>query len=425
MSASRAAEARQLTRDRSRALVAGVCAGFAARLDVDPVIVRVVFGLLVVVTGRCGSGRLRDPLDLHGRGGRRARPWGREPGRGRGPPDPGPQLEGRGRRRLPQRSPSSWSFATSASGGRTHPAGRWSWRPRAARFSGVSHGDAARSRRNRARPDPERGGRAEPDVQASRRSGSTTSTAVASASRLSSAPAALPLRQRCPRRARDVVLTIVVAILALGLILAPFLWRLGRNLAAERAERIRSQERAEMAAHLHDSVLQTLTLVQKRADDPREVAQLARARSASSATGSSRPTAADAGDSLAAALEAAAAEVEDAHRVPIEVVAVGDAPLDDAAKALVAAAREAMVNAAKFAPTRARSPSTPSSATARAQVFVRDRGAGFDPEAVPADRRGVRESIIGRMERSGGRAASAPAAGTGTEVELTIEPEAE
>ena len=75
---------------------------------------------------------------------------------------------------------------------------------------------------------------------------------------------------------RDAALTAVVVVVALGLILAPFLWRLGRNLAAERAERIRSQERAELAAHLHDSVLQTLTLMQKRADDPREVAALAR-----------------------------------------------------------------------------------------------------------------------------------------------------
>ena len=127
------------------------------------------------------------------------------------------------------------------------------------------------------------------------------------------------------------MLTIVVVVLAIGLVLAPFWWRLGRNLAAERAERIRSQERAEMAAHIHDSVLQTLTLVQKRADDPRAVAQLARAQERELRgwlfTGDRAPASA----SLAAALEEAAAEVEDAHRVPIEVVAVGDAPVGDAA----------------------------------------------------------------------------------------------
>ena len=132
----------------------------------------------------------------------------------------------------------------------------------------------------------------------------------------------------------DAVLTIVIVILALALVLAPFWWRLGRNLAAERAERIRSQERAEMAAHIHDSVLQTLTLVQKRADDPRAVAQLARAQERELRgwlfTGDRAPASA----SLAAALDEAAAEVEDAHRVPIEVVAVGDAPVGDRAMRL-------------------------------------------------------------------------------------------
>ncbi|MDX6587656.1 MAG: hypothetical protein QOI31_2129 [Solirubrobacterales bacterium] len=219
----------------------------------------------------------------------------------------------------------------------------------------------------------------------------------------------------------DAVLTIVIVILALGLVLAPFWWRLGRNLAAERAERIRSQERAEMAAHIHDSVLQTLTLVQKRADDPRAVAQLARAQERELRgwlfTGDRAPASA----SLAAALEEAAAEVEDAHRVPIEVVAVGDAPVGEPGNALVAAAREAMVNAAKFAPDAGEVAVYAELDAARSQVFVRDRGGGFDPAAVPEDRRGVRESIIGRMERSGG-SARIRSSEAGTEVELSIEP---
>ncbi len=218
----------------------------------------------------------------------------------------------------------------------------------------------------------------------------------------------------------DSVLTIVVVILALALILAPFWWRLGRNLAAERAERIRSQERAEMAAHIHDSVLQTLTLVQKRADDPRAVAQLARAQERELRgwlfTGDRAPASA----SLAAALEEAAAEVEEAHRVPIEVVAVGDAPVGEPANALLAAAREAMVNAAKFAPDAGEIAVYAELDPARSQVFVRDRGDGFDPDAVPDDRQGVRESIIGRMERSGGTARIRSGDG-GTEVELLIE----
>jgi signal transduction histidine kinase len=123
---------------------------------------------------------------------------------------------------------------------------------------------------------------------------------------------------------------------------------------------------------------------------------------------------------VASALEAAAAEVEEAHRVPVEVVAVGDAPLDERAEALVAAAREAMVNAAKFAgdgPVALYAEVEPE----RIQVFVRDRGPGFDPAAVPADRRGVRESIVGRMERHGGRATIHAAPGEGTEVELVLE----
>ena len=222
----------------------------------------------------------------------------------------------------------------------------------------------------------------------------------------------------------DSVLTILVAILALALILAPFWWRLGRNLAAERAERIRSQERAELAAHIHDSVLQTLTLVQKRADDPRAVAQLARAQERELRGWLFSGERAPASASLAAALEETAAEVEDAHRVPIEVVIVGDAQVDGAAAALAAAAREAMVNAAKFAPGSGGIAVYAELGPARSQVFVRDRGGGFDPAAVPSDRQGVRESIIGRMERSGGtaRIRSGP---NGTEVELTIESRSE
>jgi signal transduction histidine kinase len=219
---------------------------------------------------------------------------------------------------------------------------------------------------------------------------------------------------------RDAALTAVVAVVAVALILAPFLWRLGRNLASERAERIRSQERAEVAAHLHDSVLQTLTLMQKRAEDPREVATLARRQErelrAWLSRGGTRPATA----SLAAALEATAAEVEEAHGVAIEAVVVGDAPLDQRAAALVAATREALVNASKFAPDAGPVALYAEAENGRAQVFVRDRGPGFDPNAVPEDRRGVRESIVGRMSRHGGEAQIRSPADGGTEVELTI-----
>jgi signal transduction histidine kinase len=219
------------------------------------------------------------------------------------------------------------------------------------------------------------------------------------------------------RPARDVLLAVVVVLIAATLILAPWWLRLVRGLTAERTERIRSQERAEVAAHLHDSVLQTLALMQKRVDDPREVAALARRQERElRAWLNGRRAAGD--ETVALALETAAAEVEEAHGVPIEVVAVGDAPLDERAEALVAAAREAMVNAAKFAgPVALYAEVEPE----RIEVFVRDRGPGFDPAAVPTDRRGVSESIVGRMERNGGRAVVHTAPGEGTEIELVME----
>ncbi len=222
--------------------------------------------------------------------------------------------------------------------------------------------------------------------------------------------------------AGDAALTAVVVLVALALILAPFLWRLGRNLALERAERIRSQERAELAAHLHDSVLQTLTLMQKRADDPREVAALAR-RQERELRGWLAGDAAAAGSSFAGALRAAAEEVEDARRVTVDLVAVGDAELDEAAEAVVAAAREALTNAAKFTPSASPIAVYAEADSDRIQVFVRDRGPGFDVGSVPADRRGVRESMVGRMRRNGGRAEVRSKPGEGTEVELVLERE--
>jgi signal transduction histidine kinase/phage shock protein PspC (stress-responsive transcriptional regulator) len=219
--------------------------------------------------------------------------------------------------------------------------------------------------------------------------------------------------------ARDVLFAVLVAAVVLGVIFAPWVLRLVRSLGAERAERIRSQERAEMAAHLHDSVLQTLALMQKRADDPREVAALARRQERELRTWLSGRADADEGR-LAAALEEVADEVEREHGVPVEVVAVGDADLDEPGTAVVAATREAVVNAAKFgggSPVAVYA----EAGDGRLTVFVRDRGPGFEPAAVPADRRGVRESIVGRMARHGGSAEVRSAPGQGTEIELTLE----
>jgi phage shock protein PspC (stress-responsive transcriptional regulator)/two-component sensor histidine kinase len=220
---------------------------------------------------------------------------------------------------------------------------------------------------------------------------------------------------------RDVTLAVFVVVTALALILAPWWLRLGRGLTEERAERIRTQERAEMAAHLHDSVLQTLALMQKRAGDPREVAALARRQERELRAWLNAGPRRERGASLAAALEAAVAEIEDAHGVPVEVVAVGDRSLDGSAQALVAATREAVLNAVKFAPDAAISVYAEVQGD-RVEVFVRDRGPGFDLDAVPADRRGLRESVLGRMERHGGRAAIHTRPGEGTEVELVMEP---
>jgi signal transduction histidine kinase len=217
--------------------------------------------------------------------------------------------------------------------------------------------------------------------------------------------------------ARDAILAALVVAAVLSIIFAPFIVRLVRSLASEREERIRSQARAEMGAHLHDSVLQTLALVQKRADDPRAVAALARTQERELRAWLAGREGGH--DRLAAALEAAADEIEGAHGVPVEIVVVGDRTLDARGEALVAAAREAMVNAAKFGG------GTTVDVYAEAddrqvQIYVRDRGPGFEPSAVPRDRRGVRESIVGRMARHGGRAEIHSAPGAGTEVELTL-----
>jgi signal transduction histidine kinase len=214
----------------------------------------------------------------------------------------------------------------------------------------------------------------------------------------------------------------VVAIIAamLGLLTVPWFVRLGRSLSFERAARIRVQERAEVAAHLHDSVLQTLALIQKRAGDPREVAGLARRQERELRHWLLERPGGDERDSVATALERAAAEVEELHRVPIEVVTVGDGPLSGGLEAMVQAAREAMTNAAKFAGSE-RVDLYAEVEPERVEVFVRDRGVGFDPQAIPVDRRGVRDSIVARMERHHGHATVHSRPGAGTEIELVME----
>ena len=205
---------------------------------------------------------------------------------------------------------------------------------------------------------------------------------------------------------------------ALVAIVGPWLWRLAWERDAERLQRIRTQERAEVAARVHDSVMQTLALIQRHADDRRRVATLARQQERELRAWLYGRRA-DEDATLVRAVDAAAAEVEQLHGVRVDVVSAGDAPLDDRLAALVLAAREAMTNAAKFARVEAVSVYVEAGEDG-ASVFVRDRGVGFDPKTVPPDRLGLRESIERRMVRHGGSATVTSAPGAGTEVELRM-----
>lgn len=234
-----------------------------------------------------------------------------------------------------------------------------------------------------------------------------------------------------------VVTASIAVLVGTALLAGPFLVRVMQDLSEERTMRIRAQERAEVAAHVHDSVLHTLTLIQRNAADSREVSRLARAqerelrawlhKSAESADGRAPAGEDEEAKTFAEAVKATVAEVEDYHGVPIEVVCVGDCPADERLTALLQAAREAMVNAAKYGgedgPVRVFAEVEGGDGGTFRAVFVsvRDRGPGFDVDAVPADRMGVRESIIGRMQRNGGRARVRSVPGEGTEVELTME----
>jgi signal transduction histidine kinase/phage shock protein PspC (stress-responsive transcriptional regulator) len=217
---------------------------------------------------------------------------------------------------------------------------------------------------------------------------------------------------------RDGLMAIVVVLAGVALITGPWWWRLLSDLSTERRERIRSQERAELAAHLHDSVLQTLALIQRHVDSPREVARLARGQERELRAWLYRPDG-KRESRFAAALEGVSAEVEDAYAVQVETVVVGDADMDGRLAAVVQATREALGNAARHAgvPTVSLYAEVEPD---RVSVFVRDRGVGFDQDAVPDDRHGVQGSIVGRMERHGGTAAVHTAPGAGTEVELTM-----
>jgi signal transduction histidine kinase/phage shock protein PspC (stress-responsive transcriptional regulator) len=215
----------------------------------------------------------------------------------------------------------------------------------------------------------------------------------------------------------EVMAMTMLALAGLAIVLAPWLHRSRSALNQARAEKVRADARADMAAHLHDSVLQTLAMIQRQADDPKAVQQLARRQERELRNwlyGDELPEA-----TLKAALTSAAAEVEDERGVPVELVTVGDCDTSEEIQALVRAAREAMVNAAKHSGADKIDVYAEVDEDS-VEVFVRDRGKGFDADAVAEDRMGVKGSIIDRMARHGGTATIRSAPGDGTEVRLEI-----
>ncbi len=217
--------------------------------------------------------------------------------------------------------------------------------------------------------------------------------------------------------AGPVIVAGLLGVLGLAIVVGPWAVRLVHDLGAERAERVRTQERADMAAHLHDSVLQTLALIQKNSGDATMVARLARSQERDLRGWLFESVGTDV--TLAGELRAHAAVVEDAYPVVVDVVAVGDLDMSEALKPITDAAREALTNAAKHAGVPRIDVYAEVSPDA-VDVFVRDRGAGFDPGAVAEDRQGVRGSIVDRMARHSGFGEVRSVPGEGTEVRLHL-----
>jgi signal transduction histidine kinase len=216
---------------------------------------------------------------------------------------------------------------------------------------------------------------------------------------------------------------VALVIAAIVVVLGPWWLRIARDLVVERRARIRAEERADMAARVHDSVLQTLALIQRRADDPQRVIQLARAQERELRSwlfdGRAPGSMDDQGMTLAAGVRLIQQEVEAQYGVAVEAVTVGDCELDDDLGALLAAAREATVNAVKWSGAEVVSLFAEVE-PAEVSMYVRDRGRGFDPEAVPGDRKGLAESVRARMARRGGAVTVRTVQGEGTEISLTM-----
>jgi len=215
----------------------------------------------------------------------------------------------------------------------------------------------------------------------------------------------------------SVAFAVAVTVAGLGLILGPWVHGLINQLATERRERIRSEERAEVAAHLHDSALQTLAMIQ-RAGSPQEMVTLARVQERE-LRGWLYGRERNGADTLSRAVDEMAGRVERVHRVKIETVVVGDTGMDDRLRALVDALGEATTNAAKHSGAGSVSVYVEVAEDA-ITAYVRDEGSGFDVSSLPEDRRGIAESIVGRMQRHGGTAVVTSEPSTGTEVRLVI-----
>lgn len=215
---------------------------------------------------------------------------------------------------------------------------------------------------------------------------------------------------------------LAVFLTGLGIFIAfgPWVRRLLTDLSKERSERIRQEERAEVAAHLHDSVLQTLALIQ-RTDDPHRMAMLARHQESELRDWLYGSAPLEGVDLVSTALRQAANRVEEDFQIPVDLVTVGDHPVDSRTRALVAAASEAMVNAAKHSGADRMSLFLEVDDDVDLEVYVTDQGKGFDPDSVPGSRKGIAESIISRMRKVGGDVRIESEPGEGTEVILRLE----
>ena len=215
-----------------------------------------------------------------------------------------------------------------------------------------------------------------------------------------------------------VLVSVIITAAGLGVVFGPWAYRLVKQLAEENHERIRSEERAELAAHLHDSVLQTLALIQRNASSPRKMASLARRQERELRAWLYGQPSGEPG-LLGAAVQEIADAIEESHEVSVDVVVVGDCELDEPAMAVAHACREAATNAARHSGADEISVYVECEPE-RLTAFVRDRGKGFDPASLDADGRGIPDSIHGRIERHGGRVAITAAPGEGCEVQITM-----